>query len=499
MLYRGIRLARPLLMFLAGSVSLCRPGACHPGAAGAPAEASRARAQRPGGTGGQTGSPPVTSCTGGPGKPCSLVKNGDLKPNIVFIVADDLGWGDISLKGGKTKTPNIDKLFADGIEMTTFMVNPVCSPTRSALMTGRNASLLGISDTLGVGKGEHMSTKENTIADALHAQGYKTAVYGKWHLGPGPFDGVKPAIDAGPLTFGFDVFYGHYGAATDYLTRDNAYTEGIKHGLVNEQGNWAKTDAGYTTDMFTKKGVDFINASKPAPFFLYMAYNSVHIPLPVPNASPKDPYLTAAGGNAYSALILGLDNGVRQIVAAIDAAGLGENTIIFFTSDNGPTSNGSALPFKGGKHDLWEGGVHVPAVFRWKGKFTAGDKITRLIGVEDIFQTVLSISGNPIPPAYTTRDGIDVSYNLGAEREAATRPDGIGRSFDWKIPVYSYRTEQYKIIEFTRGGTKLYDLKVDLSESRNIAGSNAIALSTMKAKLSAWKNTLPPANPNPNP
>jgi len=341
-----------------------------------------------------------------PGCASALQASGSLRrrPNIILILADDLGYGDVGCYGNKIiKTPNIDALARGGMRFTDFHSNgPMCSPTRAAVLTGRYQQRCGIEGVLSCKSNYDtgMSPKEVTFAEVLKTVGYSTALFGKWHLGyTVPFNPVKQ---------GFDTFRGYVAGGLDY------------HSHINRSGqpDWWKDDKlvpeqGYTTRLLTDHAIQFVEQNRDKPFCVYIPYQAVHFPFQGPN----DKADRVIGGNywskakygsryddvqdrkaAYREMVESLDANVGRIVSAVRRLGLQDKTLIFFTSDNGAYRwVGSNLPCRGQKTDLWEGGHRVPAIAYWPGKIKAGTVTDETAMTMDLFPTMAAMAGGKTP------------------------------------------------------------------------------------------------------
>src|SRR4051812_17246380 len=358
------------------------------------------------------------------------------RPNVVIIVADDMGFADVGFNDSPDiKTPNIDRLAKSGVRLDQFYVQPLCSPTRAALMTGRYPMRHGLQ----VGVVRPWATfglplEERTLAQALHDAGYETAITGKWHLGH-----FQPEYL--PTHRGFDHQYGHYNGAIDYNThiRDGGF-DWHRDDKVNH-------DEGYSTHLIAAEAVKRIesrDASKP--LFLYVPFNAVHSPHQVPDkykapyASLKEPRQTYAG------MMAAMDEGIGHILDAIAAGKMRDDTLVLFTSDNGGPQPGKVTnngPLRGGKGSVYEGGVRVAACVAWPGHISAGGTVTQPMHVVDIYPTFVKLAGGDFSKNKLPLDGADAWDTIvkGApspNKEIllnASPQNGAIRVGDWKLIV----------------------------------------------------------------
>ncbi len=329
------------------------------------------------------------------------------KPNVVIILADDLGWGDVGFHGSDIETPNIDRLAGEGIVLDQFYTSPICSPTRAGIMTGRYPNRFGLrQNVIPPWSPFGVDTSEVFLPQVLAKAGYKNrAALGKWHLG----EAHKMYL---PLQRGFTHFYGFYNGAFDYFTHK-------REGELDWHNDAATCfDKGYSTDLITDEAVKCIKSySKESPFFLYVAYNAPHTPLqakkedllhygfdaskplfPLPNYDEKG-YGEIGRGNTkrqtYSAMVTCLDRGVGRILQTLKDLNIEKNTLVLFFSDNGAARNagGSSGPLRGWKFQEWSGGVRAPAVIRWPDGLKEPGKTDRLVGYVDVMPTLLAIAG----------------------------------------------------------------------------------------------------------
>jgi arylsulfatase A-like enzyme len=357
------------------------------------------------------------------------------RPNIVFILADDLGYADVGFNGGKEiKTPNLDRLAAAGARLEQFYVQPVCSPTRAALMTGRYPMRHGLQVGVVRPWAQYgLPLDERTLPQALKEAGYATAITGKWHLGH-----FQPEYL--PTRRGFDFQYGHYNGALDYFTHER---DGGHDWHRNDRANH---DKGYSTHLLAREAVRFINDSGRAsqkPFFLYVPFNAVHSPHQVPEkylaayAHLKEPRRTYAG------MLAAMDEGIGQILAALDEKGLRKNTLVIFSSDNGGPAPGRVTdngPLRAGKGTLYEGGVRVAACVAWEGQIKAGSVVNAPLHIVDWYPTLLKLAGANLKQKLPL-DGLDAWGALAQGKASphaeillnATPRTGALRVGDWKL------------------------------------------------------------------
>jgi arylsulfatase A-like enzyme len=428
------------------------------------------------------------------------------KPNIVYIMADDLGWGDISAHGGGVPTPNIDKLFAKGVELTQFMGWCVCSPTRAMLLTGRHPIRVGTGPEVG---GE-LAVEETTIAEGFKANGYRTGVFGKWHNGGDPDtpefqaafkEAIKSMPDKkhrggyGANAHGFDEAWVYYGGGPDHFNRRTVKGTGPVTWWHNRE--FRPQDEGYTDDLITRRAIEFIRGSKDGPFFCYVPFQIAHAPLQakeedlaaidpemaakLPAASEKT---TAAQKRIHAAMLHALDKNVAAIFAEVEKLGLLDNTIFVFTSDNGAMEAGSSLPLRGHKHTIYEGGVRLPTVIHWPaGGLIGGTKWDGLCGALDMFPTLIAMTGATMPQTRPL-DGKNVWPALRDRQPSPVesyyfvwRDEDAIRTADWKLHRFFDRFE-------------LYDITKDETESTNVAAAHPDVVKTLAAKMDAWAESL---------
>ena len=404
------------------------------------------------------------------------------RPNIILIMADDLGYGDIGCYGSKKiRTPNIDALARGGLKFTDYHSNcPVCSPTRAALLTGRYQQRCGIEGVVTAARHRHtgMALEEVTFAEVLKKRGYATGIFGKWHVGY--------SVEFNPARQGFDEFIGYVSGNVDY------------HSHIDQAGfeDWWKNlhkipEDGYCTDLISKHGVDFIERHKDGPFCLYLPHEAPHYPY----QGRQDPPERLSGGRkgkkakgdeitrAYKEMVEVMDEGIGQIVEKVKRLGLERRTFIFFCSDNGATKNGSNGVLAGYKGSLWEGGHRVPAVAYWPGKIKAGTTTDQTVLGMDLFATMMSIAGAK-PQASLKLDGVDLLPML---TEGARLPK---RTLFWRYKkVKAVRKGPWKLL-VQNNQSKLYNLDEDLGEKENLALARPDVVKALEDELAAWEQEV---------
>ncbi len=399
------------------------------------------------------------------------------KPNIVVIMADDLGYGDLGFTGSsQIKTPNIDRIAAEGIQFTNGYVSaPVCAPSRAGFLTGRYQQRFGFQYNIGEEVPGHdfsyngLAVSETTIADRLKAAGYKTGLVGKWHQGS--------LSQYHPTKRGFDEFWGMidgHHSYFDYKGLESNYTE--------------VRPFKYLTDELGSQGESFIERHKAKPFFLFMSFNAPHGPMHATEADlklfEKIPQLKR---RTYCAMVHRLDINVGRVMASLKKNGLDESTLVVFLSDNGgPCQDNGSLnaPFDGKKGTTMEGGIHVPFLMRWKGKIEPRREDAPVITLDLTPTFVKLATGVDQPKAQT--DGLDLAANLFEKR-------GISeRNLMWVLgPMAAIRRGATKLINAQDRLPMLFNLNQDPSEQRNLVLEQRSTVERMLKDLSDWRNACP--------
>lgn len=400
----------------------------------------------------------------------------EAKPNILHIVADDLGWKDVGFNGAADiKTPNLDRLAAGGAILSQFYSQHICTPARACIMTGRYPFRYGLQTVVIPSVATYgLATNEVLLPEVLKDAGYRTAIIGKWHLGHG--DKTQ-----WPKQRGFDYQYGALIGELDYFTHD-------EHGVLDwYRNNKPVREKGYTTQLLGQDAVRFIDSQKPGdPFYLYLAFNAPHSPYQAPKEY-LDRYASIADPTrrTYAAMVTCLDDQVGRVVAALEKKGIRDNTLIMFQSDNGgtfdatftgvmadvsqvkiPCDNG---PYRDGKGNLYEGGTRVAALANWPGHIPAGTRVNEVIHVVDLFTTFTTLAG-----ASTSRckplDGLNV-WGAIAEGKPSPRTEVVYNLEPYRVGI---RQGDWKLIWKTILPTKveLFNLATDPYEKTNLAATH---------------------------
>jgi arylsulfatase A-like enzyme len=408
------------------------------------------------------------------------------KPNIVFILADDLGYADLSCFGRHDfKTPNVDNLALDGMMLTNAYANSaVCSPTRFGLLSGRYQYRFpgGLQEPINNDK-DGFPPGDPTIASLLRDQGYGTVLIGKWHLG------LLPKF--GPLKNGYDRFYGLYESHADYYTHEAVVPPKGTPDLY--EGEVPVTQVGYLTNLLGDRAVEEINGfgKSGQPFFLSLHFNAPHWPWETPDADGKAAsdgltgMLNFDGGSqkTYAGMVRSLDENVGRVLYALDRNGLRDNTIVIFTSDNGGERFSDRWPFTGMKTELLEGGIRVPTVVRWPGRIAAGSQSTQQMMSMDWLPTLLAAAGNtPTVPL----DGVNVLPALLGES-----PE-LPRKLFWRYHAQNQaamRDGKWKYLKI-KDREFLFDVVEDPLERANLKDRQQDIFARLKGEYEAWNKTM---------
>ncbi len=395
-------------------------------------------------------------------------------PNVVLIITDDQGYGDISLHGNPVlKTPNLDRLGTEGVRLTRFCVNPVCSPTRSSLMTGRYYYRTGVVDTY-LGR-SMMHPDEVTLPELLKQKGYRTGIFGKWHLGDNyPLRAIDQGFDESLVCSGGGITQPSDPPGNHYFDP-----------ILKKNGRAVKSK-GYCTDVFTGGALEFIQTNRKRPFFCYLATNAPHDPLEV-----DDQYVAPfrqAGVDERTSKVYGMvkniDDNVGRLLKRLSDLNLDRDTLVMFMTDNGPAGQRFNAGFRGAKGTVYEGGIRTACFMRWPGTLFPGT-VDRQAAHIDLTPTLLELCGVALPHSVAV-DGRSLAPLLKDPR--AQWPDRT-LFFQWHrgdraIPFQSsaVRTDRYKLVN----GKELFDLVQDPGERKDISGQQRDVVSRLRRQYLAW-------------
>ena len=420
------------------------------------------------------------------------------QPNLVVILADDLGYHDVGFNGCKDiPTPNIDSIAADGVRCTNAYVTfSVCAPSRAGIMTGRYGQRFGFEHNTRWLPGdirEGLPLTETTLAEALGKAKYHSGIVGKWHLGCHP--------DLLPLKRGFQEFYGIPGGGSRYLPGEHTISdpalvknEADSYRLWMMRGDVPEKPGKYLTDAFSDEAVSFVKRNKEKSFFLYLSYNAPHAPL-----QATERYLSRFEGitdikrRTYAAMVSAMDDGVGRVLAELKASGLEENTIVFFLSDNGgsPENASNNFPLRGYKSSVWEGGFRVPYAVKWPGQLPKGATYDQPVSSLDIFATIAAASGIKADPSRPL-DGVNLVPFLTGKDSAAPHESIFLRKIQQQ--AFAVRHGSHKLVISTSDSKPLlYDLIKDIGEKNDLSATEPAILADLEKRRAEWnKQLIPP-------
>jgi arylsulfatase B len=407
------------------------------------------------------------------------------RPNVVILLADDLGWADLGCYGGEIETPNLDRLAGQGVRFEQFCSFPVCSPTRSALMTGRSPMRLGIGYTvIRPWSNYGLPLTEHLLPESFKAAGYQTAITGKWHLG----HGLRKYL---PHNRGFDHAYGQLNGAIDY------YTHMREGGLDWHRNGKSVREEGYSTDLIAGEATRWLRGrDRSRPFLLYVPFNAPHSPLEAPEALiRKYGRITDSKRRVYAAMVDAMDSAAGRILRTLDEEGATQDTIVLFFSDNGgPIEQGARnTPLRGAKGSVHEGGLRVPAILRWPGQVQAGTRSRQLMTVMDVFPTLAAAAG-VTPGNRRPFDGRDLWNDI---RSGKVRPRedlffAIERRGNTQCAV---RRGPWKLVREIGGDGKIadafYNLDDDPNETTDVAARHAALVKDLAERIDPWRKLYP--------
>lgn len=424
--------------------------------------------------------------------PWTMMGQTSQSPNIIVILPDDLGWNDVGYHGSFIKTPNMDQLVAGGAYFSQHYVMPSCTPSRVSLITGKYPSRYGV---LAPAYGEVIDAGDPTLASLLRDLGYQTAISGKWHMGSPPHT---------PLKYGFSSSYGYFDGQIDPYTHEYK-----RESQFTSYQSWHRNDEylkeeGHATDLITREAIRIIRESGDQPFFLYVAYSVPHYPLAEPEewTSLYDGYNIEESRKWYAASVSHMDDGIGQMVNALEESGKRNNTVIVFVSDNGGQLNwhsdtdyhgnyadkphtvlGDNFPLRGWKVDLYEGGIRVPAFVNWPGVIEAGTAIETPVHIADWLPTLVHLAGGSIDATAKKIDGSNIWPLFDS-----SMPAYEAHPFYWKVKEGSaVREGPWKMIAFENGEVELYNLHDDFRETMNVRNKNPEVIQRLSDLLAKFR------------
>jgi arylsulfatase A-like enzyme len=419
--------------------------------------------------------------------------SGAARPNVLIILADDLGYADLGIQGSKEiPTPHIDSLAHHGVRCTAgYVSSAMCSPSRAGLLTGRSQSRFGHDINwepewpVDPNDPRGLPLTEKTLADHLKPAGYHTGVVGKWHLGEAP--------PFHPNRRGFDEFFGFIGGGHNYPcgTYRNIPPQNHYNSPLERNGVSQPITPGYLTTVLGDESAAFIHRNKENPWLLYTAFNAPHTPMQAtPELLDRVKHIAGESRRTYAAMVVGMDDAIGTILKQLREDGLEERTLIFFLSDNGGTTEdntSSNTPLRGRKGMMWEGGIRVPFLAQWKGVLPAGKTYDRPVSSLDILPTALAAAGAS-SSASQPLDGVDLVPYLTGKQSG----DPHDMLF-WRIAernIWAVRSGDHKLV---KQGRKLnfFDLATDIREARDLDGKLPEAQERLQKAIDEWTTTLP--------
>lgn len=404
-------------------------------------------------------------------------------PNVVVIFIDDMGYGDIGPFGAtKQRTPHLNRMAKEGMKLTSFYASPVCSVSRAQMLTGCYGARISVPGVYFPGQSVGLNPSEVTVAERLKERGYATQMVGKWHLGDQP--------EFLPTRQGFDHYFG-IPYSNDMLKKSAETKVPVVPVLRDEKVVELMDGEGQRrmVELFTKEAVDFITRSKDQPFYLYFAHNAVHTPI-----WPGTAFAGRSQNGRFGDWVEEVDWSVGQVLDTLRAQGLDKDTLVVFTSDNGPwltkgADGGSAGPLRGGKGSTWEGGVRVPTLAWWPGRVPAGSVNDAVAATIDLLPTFVALAGGTVP-ATPVIDGRDITpILLGQSKESAREAHYYFAGYDlqavrqgrWKLALAPQPEGMGKQAAKTPPGLRLYDLDAEIGEQTDVAARHPEVVAKLKA------------------
>ena len=416
--------------------------------------------------------------------------NAATPPNVLVIVADDLGYADVGFNGCKDiATPNLDALAKRGLRcLNGYVTHPFCSPTRAALLTGRYQQRFGHENNPKWDPADTVAglpVKETTLPQVLKSAGYKTGAVGKWHLGAHP--------QFHPNRRGFDDYFGALGGGHIYLPDAKG---GPEYQIPLDRNGQPEPLTEYLTDVFAREAAAFVKRSQASPWFLYLAFNAPHTPLQnPPRIEERVKHINDDLRRGYAGLVTGLDDGVGTVMQALKDSGQDEQTLVFFFSDNGgpiAVTHAQNTPLRGAKGDVWEGGTRVPFLISWPAKLAKGEDYEPAVSSLDVFATAVALTGAQVPTGHQP-EGVNLIPFLTGEKAGAPHEHLFWRTTRGK-GIWAVRDARWKLAQSDDGkGPVLYDLNNDIGETTDLAAQHPEIVAGLKQAYDAWNQHNIPA------
>ena len=412
------------------------------------------------------------------------------KPNIVVVVADDMGFQDLGYQGSPDcQSPHLDRIRAEGVSLDNgYVTHPFCSPSRAGLLTGRYQHRFGHENNMLFDLQDDQTglpLEERTMADLLGDAGYTNGLVGKWHLG------AHPRFH--PFKRGFDYMYGFVGGGHDYFDHGSPDSTEQHFIPIEHNGEIVAKDE-YLTTTLGKEAASFVRQKAEEPFFLYFAFNAPHSPLQAPEEMiQRFAHIQDEGRRTYAAMVWAMDEAIGMVDAALEETGVKDDTLFVFINDNGgPTGNKSSnAPLRGTKRTLYEGGVRVPFLMRWPGKIEAGSTYSQPVSALDILPTALAAAGAEASPEHPL-DGVDLLPYLSGKAQGAPHERLYWRCFDGVEAAV--REGKWKWVRHGRDATpELFDLSADLEEQDDVASENPEVAERLQAAWQGWSAGMVPS------
>jgi len=407
--------------------------------------------------------------------PAHAADNAPERPNFLVIMADDLGYGDVASQGAEFPTPHLDSIAAKGTRFTdAYVTGPVCAPSRAGFLTGRYQDRFGFRGNPEPGAHWGLPASEVTLAELLRDAGYRTALFGKWHLGE--TDGIRPA------DHGFERFYGFLSGKHSYWKADDP-----EWGPIVREDNQPAALNQYLTFALADEAIGFIKESKDDPFFVFLSFSAPHGPMEAPDDYlAKTAHIKPRVRALCAAMIMAMDDATGRVLAALRSAGVADRTVILFLSDNGAAilpgsdpNGGSNDPLRGSKAELWEGGIRVPLFAAWPGRWPSGQVIADPISSLDVFPTLASLAGIALPP---NLDGRSLLPILDGTTDSLPPRDLFWRFYPTQSAVRSGDLKWTRVAP----DAGLFDLRSDLTESRDLSSERPEDLERLQKLWRSW-------------